>query len=59
MEETSWQVRAEEHERWLARMRPMMERMAVSILNHEERISQNERLYQEIADSLKAIIARL
>lgn len=59
MDETSWQARAEEHERWLARMRPMMDRMAVSILNHEERISQNERMYQELITTLQEIRDRL
>lgn len=53
MDETSWQARAEEHERWLARMRPMMERMAVHILNHEERMSQNERTLQEVSATLQ------
>jgi hypothetical protein len=59
MDEPSWQARAEEHERWLARMRPMMDRMAVSILNHEERISQNERMYQELITTLQEIRDRL
>lgn len=48
-----------QHDDQMTGLRQIMSHIATHLVEHEARISQNERMYQEISESLKAIIAKL
>jgi hypothetical protein len=49
------QVMLQTHERQMASLNAIMERLAAAFINHEARLSQHERTMQEITTTLQAI----